>query len=270
MKTLRHFEFQSKNVRTVIIGGEVNFVARDVAEVLGYVDPINAIKQHCRGVVKRHPIVDRLGRSQQARIISEADLMRLVVHSKLPAAERFERWVFEEVLPTIRRTGSYSVAAPAAMDLSSISRRQLAEAIIAESDRADIAEAQLAIAAPKVAAFETFMGVANDFSVRVAAQMLQNEIGIEFGQKLLFRWLRDNRWIGQDNSPYQTHLKAGLLAVKASEYVIRHRDGSETLAAPRVRITPKGLERLRKELTAEQTIPAPAVTTRRKLRSLNP
>lgn len=269
MKTLQHFEFQSKNVRTVNIGGEVHFVARDVAEVLGYVDPTNAIKQHCRGVVKRHPIVDRLGRSQQARIISESDLMRLVVYSKLPAAERFERWVFEEVLPTIRQTGSYSVAAPATMDLSNINdvQLQLAEAVIAQHRRADHAEAQLAIAAPKVAAYETFLDVTTDFDVRAAAHMLHNEDGIDIGEGRLFRWLRDNGWIDNSNRPYQHRLEQDLLGLKVATFMVTRSDGSQQLAAPQVRITPKGLERIRRALSSKT--PA-AVAPRRKLRTLNP
>lgn len=102
MSSLQKFQFRTKDVRTVLIDGEVLFVGRDVATVLGYADATNAIKQHCRGVAFHHPISDRFGRSQQARVMNEADLMRLVIDSKLPAAEWFERWVFEEVLPTIR------------------------------------------------------------------------------------------------------------------------------------------------------------------------
>ena len=59
----------------------------------------------------RPPVTDTLGRQQEVRIISEPDLFRLVVNSKLPTAERFERWVFEEVLPAIRKTGAYTVPA---------------------------------------------------------------------------------------------------------------------------------------------------------------
>ncbi len=102
------FAFDERVVRTVVdSNNEAWFFGKDVAEVLGYADTVNALKQHCRGVVKRHPILDSLGRTQEARIISEPDLFRLIVNSKLPSAERFERWVFEEVLPSIRKTGFY-------------------------------------------------------------------------------------------------------------------------------------------------------------------
>ncbi len=108
------FQFQSLTVRTVVIDDEVWWVGKDVAAALGYADPTNAIKQHCRGVVKRHPIVDSLGRTQEARILAEPDVLRLIVGSSLPEAQRFERWVFEEVLPSLRKTGRYALpAAPA-------------------------------------------------------------------------------------------------------------------------------------------------------------
>jgi prophage antirepressor-like protein len=93
--------------------GEPWFVAKDAADLLGYADTTNAIKQHCRGVAIHHPIVDSIGRTQNARIIAESDLLRLIIGSRLPAAEKFERWVFEDVLPSIRKTGGYGVPAPA-------------------------------------------------------------------------------------------------------------------------------------------------------------
>jgi len=96
------------SVRAVEIDGEVYLVGRDVALALGYADTVNAIKQHCRGVAKHHPIPDSLGRMQETRILFEGDMYRLIVNSHLPTAEKFEAWVFDEVLPTIRKTGRYS------------------------------------------------------------------------------------------------------------------------------------------------------------------
>jgi len=107
MSNVIPFNSNEFNIRIVQVDGEPWFVGKDVAEALGYSDTVNAIKQHCRGVAKHHPIPDSLGRTQEARIIHEPDLYRLIIGSTLPAAERFERWVFEEVLPAIRKTGGY-------------------------------------------------------------------------------------------------------------------------------------------------------------------
>lgn len=119
MSDLSVFAFDSQAVRVVMVDGEPWFVGKDVAEVLGYTDTVNAIKQHCKGVVKRHPL-STPGGTQELRVISEPDMLRLIVGSKLPAAERFERWVFEEVLPSIRKTGAYvDPKAPGAMGVQS-------------------------------------------------------------------------------------------------------------------------------------------------------
>lgn len=93
-------------IRTIEIDGKPYFVGADVAKALGYKDTVNALKQHCRGVVKHH-LTDSLGRNQEASFITEGDLYRLIMKSKLPSAEKFEAWVMDEVLPTIRKTGSY-------------------------------------------------------------------------------------------------------------------------------------------------------------------
>ena len=115
MSDLNVFAFDSQAVRVVMVDGQPWFVGKDVAEVLGYARPNDALQQHCKGAVKRRPL-STPGGTQEVRIISEPDMLRLIVGSKLPAAEAFERWVFEEVLPSIRKTGAYvDPKAPGAM-----------------------------------------------------------------------------------------------------------------------------------------------------------
>lgn len=107
-KSLKVFDFEENIIRTVIDDdGETLFLAKDVCDVLGYVNARKAVSDHCKekGVTKRDTLSK--GGKQQATFINEPNLMRLIVKSKLPAAEKFEAWVFEEVLPTIRKTGKY-------------------------------------------------------------------------------------------------------------------------------------------------------------------
>ena len=85
--------------------GKPYFPATACAKKLGYVNPQKAIRDHCKGV--NEMVTPTKGGMQTTRFIPEGDLYRLIVHSKLPTAERFEKWVFDEVLPSIRRTGSY-------------------------------------------------------------------------------------------------------------------------------------------------------------------
>lgn len=101
------FQFGGAEVRTLMIDGQPWFAGKDVAELLGYQRSTDALRQHCDGVQKLHPILDSMGRSQDVRLITEPDVWRLVIGSHLPSAKAIERWIFEEVLPTIRRHGRY-------------------------------------------------------------------------------------------------------------------------------------------------------------------
>ena len=110
MSSLIPFSFESHSVRAFNIDGNPWFVGKDVCDVLGYANATDAISQHCRGVAKYYPIVDRIGRNQEVRILNEPDTYRLITGSTLPEAERFEAWLFEDVLPSIRKTGSYQLS----------------------------------------------------------------------------------------------------------------------------------------------------------------
>lgn len=92
-------------IRTIEIDGKPYFVGVDVAKALGYNNPRDAVSRHCKGVVK-HDTPTSSG-VQAMSYINEGDLYRLIMKSKLPSAEKFESWVMDEVLPTIRKTGSY-------------------------------------------------------------------------------------------------------------------------------------------------------------------
>lgn len=93
------------DIRTVEIDGKPYFVGTDVAKALGYSNPRKAILDHCKGVTKRDtPTSSGI---QLMSYINEGDLYRLIMKSKLPSAEKFESWVMDEVLPTIRKTGAY-------------------------------------------------------------------------------------------------------------------------------------------------------------------
>ena len=103
--------FESKDfgkVRTVDIDNKIYFCGSDVAKALGYARPNDSISAHCRCTVKHStPHPQSKNKEIEMSFISEGDVYRLIAHSKLPSAERFESWIFDEVLPTIHRTGSY-------------------------------------------------------------------------------------------------------------------------------------------------------------------
>lgn len=97
---------QFGQVRTLDVNGKTYFVGKDIAEILGYVNPTKAISTHCKGVSKMG--IPSNGGIQQMNVITEGDIYRLTAKSELPGAEKFESWIFDEVLPSIRRTGSYN------------------------------------------------------------------------------------------------------------------------------------------------------------------
>ena len=108
MQELKIFEnAEFGEVRTAEIDGKPYFAGTDVARALGYVNVPDALRRHCRAIVKRDTPIS--GKIQEINYIPEGDVYRLIVSSKLPSAERFERWVFDEVLPTIRRHGLYAI-----------------------------------------------------------------------------------------------------------------------------------------------------------------
>lgn len=96
-------------VRVIERNNEPWFVGKDVAEALGYSQPAKAIREHVKDTHKGVSEMDTPGGRQQIIIIDEAGLYSLVLRSKLPAAEAFQEWVVAEVIPSIRKTGSYSV-----------------------------------------------------------------------------------------------------------------------------------------------------------------
>ena len=108
IKPVTPFDFHGFPVRVIDDGyGEPWFIAKDIAEALGYSNTSKAINAHCKAVSTCH--TEMGGQVRAVQIIPERDLYRLVMKSKLPAAEQFEEWVVGQVLPSIRKTGNYSV-----------------------------------------------------------------------------------------------------------------------------------------------------------------
>ena len=106
------FDFDGIRVRTIEQDGDVWFVAVDVAKALGYAKPHEAVSKHCKRVTQLSQIVNAPKHGAchpETGMVPESDIYRLVMKSRMPAAERFEEWVVGEVLPTLRRTGSYEV-----------------------------------------------------------------------------------------------------------------------------------------------------------------
>lgn len=189
MTQLVPFDFQGSPVRTIVDrAGDVWFVARDVVSTLGYSNPSKAIQDHCKdAVTSRYPIRDSLNREQYPTLIPESDVYRLILRSKLPAAERFEEWVIGEVLPTIRKTGAY--VAPGAKIGDTLEAAKLFEPMFniarligCDTNAAAISanQAVQAVAGPNLLALmgQTHMEAANQESLYFTPTELGKRIGV--------------------------------------------------------------------------------------------
>lgn len=212
-------------LRTYDEDGQVLFCGKDVAKALGYKDTTNAMKRHCRGVAKRHPIQDSLGRTQEAVFITEPDLYRLIVHSKLPTAERFERWVFEEVLPAIHRTGGYMIAKQ-----DETPEQIMARAVLVAQDTIERQKQQIAELKPKALFADAVAASDGTCLVGELAKMLKQN-GVSIGQNRLFSWMREHGYLGKTGSnrnvPTQRAMEQGLFRIK--ETAVTHSDGHVTI-----------------------------------------
>ena len=243
------FPVTRQKVRTVWHEGNVWFVAKDVAECLGFKDTDDAIRKHCNHAKTLKPgkTPGLTSSPRGINIIPESDVYRLVMRSKLPAAEQFQTWVCEEVLPAIRKTGGYGVVVPAPSPPAKTEDQLILEAMQVLLSRTETLKAELAEAKPKADYYDALV---DDRDL-----LTFTEAGKLFGMsaRSLAAFLRDakgtpHHWLfnGLDgaNIPYQPIIDRGLMKVK-------HRTSSlNGMPCTQGYFTPKGVEALRKLLKA--------------------
>ena len=229
---------QFGNIRVALANnGNPIFCAKDVAVALGYKDPTNAIKQHCRGVAIHHPIIDGMGREQTARFITEGDMYRLIASSKLESAQQFETWVFDDVLPSIRSHGMY--ATPQTVE------RMLADpdtmiatlqALKAERKRTQALIEDNARLLPKATMYDVAIEAEGTMSITEAARQLAQYDGT-INRRRLFALLRaDGLICKQDNAPTKKAIQRGYMV----QMMTTRADGRAN--DPYAHMTRKGLD----------------------------
>ena len=233
LQIFNNAEFGS--VRTIEIEEKPYFVANDVAKALGYSVPKDAVSRHCKGALKRRYLTE--GGEQELKIIPEGDVYRLVIKSQLPKADEFERWIFDEVLPSIRKNGGYISGQENLTDEELLSKALIvAQNKIADRDRI-IASKQERIEQmrPKEIFADSVATSKNSILIGDLAKMIcQN--GVEIGQKRLFDWMREKGYLiktgSSKNLPTQKSIDLGIMEVK--ERALNNPDGSV-----RITLTPK-------------------------------
>ena len=182
-------------------GDKYLFCASDAATALGYSNPRAALQRHCKGVTKRDTLTP--GGVQTLSYIAEGDLYRLIIHSKLPSAEKFEHWVFEEVLPCIRKTGGYMTDS-------------LLNEIMKEPGQRMRLEGEVKAAKPKVEYFDSFIAAEDCTNIRTTAKEIQ------VPEKQFVAWLLKNKYLYRTAKgylmPYAKKSNEGLFIVKDFYY----------------------------------------------------
>lgn len=241
MNSITELSFNSATIRIHLIGNQPFWCATDVCGILGYSNGPDAISRHCKpdGIAKHDTVTDGRG-VQQLTYINEGNLYRLIIKSNLPEAERFERWVFEEVLPQIRSSGTYYAVPRTYKD----ALRALADSIEAKEQ----AQAALIAVTPKVEKYDQFLGAGNLISLDNAAKNL----GI--GRTRLTTQLRDKKILYKPaansvNHVFQRYIDSKHFEVKMHPIT----KGTVLTNYPQIYVTAKGMSLLQDIFKKEST-----------------
>lgn len=213
-------------VRTMEINGEPYFVGKDVAIILGYAKPENAIANHVDTEDKTlTPIQGGCSTgSQNTTIINESGLYSLILSSKLPKAKEFKRWVTSEVLPSIRKHGAYAVDELLNDPEFAI---KTFTALKEERERSKRLSEQIEADKPKVIFADSVSAAKSSILIGDLAKILKQN-GVNIGQNRLFEWFRQNGFLiksgSSKNMPTQKAAEMGLFEVKVS--TVNNPDGS--------------------------------------------
>lgn len=230
------------SVRTLLVDGEPHFVAADVCGNLALTNITESLRRLDEDEFSLAEVVDSLGRRQQMYVVTEPGLYGLVLASRKPEARAFKRWIKHEVLPAIRKVGSYAVAP--------LTELEVARNYVAALQREQELRTAVAALAEDAHHWNTLATAGTDLDVASAAKVLSRDSAIETGRGCLFTFLAGQGWIyrtGGHWSPYQSQVDNGRLMVLPQSHY-HPRTGDLVLDPPQIRITVKGLAELHKRL----------------------
>lgn len=244
---LQRFDFHGSEIRTVLRDGDPWWVAADVCGALGIADTRKSVSYLDEDERTTSPVIDSLGREQQTYIVNEPGLYSLILRSRKPEAKAFKRWITHEVLPALRKTGSYSV--------HEVSRKDLALMVIQAEEEKEALASRVRELEPAAQSWTVLAAADGDFSVGDAAKILARDPRIQTGPRRLFTMLITMRWAYRqqaDNRPraMQYAVERGWLSELPQSH--NHPETGElVLDPPQVRVTVKGLHELHKRLGGE-------------------
>lgn len=240
---IRKFDFRGASLRTLTDeAGEPWFVLKDCMSILDLGNPTETVKMFDDDEFSTTEVIDSIGRRQQAYIISEPGLYRLVMRSRKPEAKEFQRWVTHKVLPQIRKTGGYIPTSESDSDEDIMARAVLVAQKTIKQKNQQIAEQQTRIVElePKARFADAVAASDGTCLVGELAKMLRQN-GMDIGQNRLFRLLQADGYLGKSGSnrnvPTQRAMDLGLFRIK--ETTVTHADGHTTVSRT-PKVTGKG------------------------------
>lgn len=242
MNDLKVFMYNEQTVRTLFDEkGELFFVGKDVAEILGYQRPDNAIRNHVDDEDKAMHQISASGQMRNMLAINESGLYSLILSSKLPTAKQFKRWVTSEVLPNIRKHGTHMTPETIEKVLADPDTIiQIATQLKEERAKRMQAEVVIEQQKPKVLFAQAVETSETSILVGQLAKLLTQN-GVNIGQNRLFAWLRDNGYLGKKgahyNEPTQYAVERGWFEVV--ERTVPKPDGS-VIVSRTTKVTGKG------------------------------
>ena len=231
-------------VRTIEENGKVLFCGSDVAKALGYKNPTKAIADHCKGTVERRAN-DSLGRQQNMKFITEGDIYRLGAKSELPGADKFECWIFDEVLPSIHKHGAYMT--PETLEAAIMNPDTLIKIATALKDEQEKRKA-LEIANSALTVDNQIMKPKADYFDEIVDRNLLTNFRetakqLNVPPRKFVSFLIEKKYAYRDKKgklqPYQQYVESGLFCLKECLNEKTGWGGTQTL------ITPKGRETFR-------------------------
>lgn len=240
MDTLQTFNFESNEVRTLLINNEPLFVGKDVADILGYKNPNDAIFRHVCKEDKKPGIVIHDGRqNREMTVINECGLYSLIFGSKIESAQKFKYWIAHEVLPTLRKTGQYNMT-DSYMIKDPIER---AKRWIEEQEEKKALLEENAELKPKALFADTLAISKGSISIGALAKIL-GQNGVDIGRNKILAWLRDNGYLMKNgrelNLPTQKYSMQGMGLFELKPNVSYDYDGTPIERKPTTYVTPKG------------------------------
>lgn len=217
IKIFNNDEFGS--LKTIMVNNEPYFIGKEIAEILGYANPKNAVPKHVDNEDKLSTQIEYAGQKRSVTVINESGLYSLIFGSKLPKAKQFKHWVTSEVLPTIRKTGGYvsndDLFINTYLPFADEPTKLLFKTTLTTIN-------QLNAKIEKDKPLVEFAGRVGDTSglidVGAFAKLLHKK-SVDIGRTRLFAWLREQKYLRHNNEPYQKWIDSGIFQTREFTYM---------------------------------------------------